>query len=226
MKCTCILLTCCIHPAMTSLLPVKNNLLPDTYGLVLCGGRSSRMGTDKSMLLYYDKPQRYNLYDMLQPFCEKVFISCNTKQAKNMEAGYAFLPDDPSYANMGPMAALLTAFTRFPQKNMLLIGCDYPFLMAVHLRRFSAYCNGERAVSFYNEQAAVYEPLLAWYPHEVFDAIKKKQEAGEYSLQHFLKSSGAVKFRPGNTKSMTSIDTYEDFINVSTRLFHERLTFF
>ena len=201
-------------------------MLPDTYGLVLCGGKSSRMGTDKSMLLYYDRPQRYHLYDMLQPFCEKVFISCNTEQAKNMEDGNDVLPDDPSYTNMGPMAALLTAFTQFPQKNMLLIGCDYPFLMAAHLHRFSDYCNGERAVSFYNEQAAVYEPLLAWYPNETFDAIKKMQEAGECSLQYFLKSSGAVKFCPGNKKSMTSIDTYEDFIKVSTQLFHERLTFF
>ncbi|MBK8495728.1 MAG: NTP transferase domain-containing protein [Chitinophagaceae bacterium] len=49
----------------------KNNIITNTYGLVLCGGNSSRMGTDKSMLQYYDKPQRYHVYDMLLPFVKR-----------------------------------------------------------------------------------------------------------------------------------------------------------
>lgn len=206
--------------------PIKDHLVPDTIGLVVCGGRSNRMGTDKSLLLYFDKPQRYHLYDMLHPFCEKVFISCNADQVKNMEPGYDVLPDHPSYSNIGPMAALLSAFKEFPQKNMLLIGCDYPFLTAVQLRQFSEYCNGSKPVCFYNEQSAVYEPLLAWYPYETFEPIKKMQEAGEYSLQHFLISVRAVKFYPAGKRSIISVDTHEDFLRVSTQLFHERLTFF
>lgn len=205
---------------------IKTQLIPDTVGLVVCGGQSSRMGSDKSLLLYYDKPQRYHVYDMLQPFCEKVFISCNDQQAKNMEPGYDLLPDHPYYINTGPMAALLSAFKEFPQKNILFIGCDYPFLTGTHLRQFSEYCNGLKPVCFYNEQSAVYEPLLAWYPCESFEPLNKMQEAGEYSLQHFLISSRAVKFYPGSKRSMISIDTHEDFIRVSTQLFHERLTFF
>lgn len=200
--------------------------MPDTIGLVVCGGQSSRMGTDKSLLLYYDKPQRYHLYDMLQPFCEKVLISCNAEQTKSMEAGYDVLPDHPSYNSIGPMAGLLTAFKEFPQKNILFIGCDYPFLTSVQLRQFSEYCNGTKPVSFYNEQSAVYEPLLAWYPYEAFDPLKKMQEAGEYSLQHFLISVRAVKFYPGSKRSIQSVDTQEDFVRVSTQLFHQRLTFF
>ncbi|HNU88274.1 MAG TPA: molybdenum cofactor guanylyltransferase [Ferruginibacter sp.] len=205
---------------------IKTHLIPGTTGLAVCGGQSSRMGTDKSLLLYHDKPQRYHLYDMLQPFCETVFISCNAEQARNMEPGYDLLPDHPSYSNTGPMAALLSAYKEFPGKNILFIGCDYPFLTGTHLRQFSEYCNGLKPVCFYNEQSAVYEPLLAWYPNESFEPLKKMQEAGEYSLQHFLISSQAVKFYPGSKRSIISIDTHEDFIKASTQLFHERLTFF
>lgn len=197
-----------------------------TYGLVLCGGKSSRMGTDKSMLRYHERPQRYHVHEMLQPFCEKVFISCNAQQAGSIEQGYEFLTDQPPFAGTGPMGALLTAFSRFPGKNMLLIGCDYPFLTVVDLRKFSAYCKGDAAVCFYNEPGDVYEPLLAWYPYCSFDELKKMQEAGEYSLQQFLKTGGAAKFNPDNKKSMTSIDNHDDFINVSNRLFRLRLTFF
>ena len=103
----------------------------------MCGGQSNRMGTDKSMLQYYNKPQRYHVYDMLLPFCEKVFISCSKQQAETVEAGYHVIPDDERYCNIGPIAGLLTAFTQFPKKNILLIGCDYPFLKATELEIFS-----------------------------------------------------------------------------------------
>jgi len=85
--------------------------IKDTYGLVMCGGHSNRMGTDKSMLQYYNKPQRYHVYDMLLPFCEKVFISCNAQQAKSVDAGYNFIEEAPIYQDFGPMAALNWPFT-------------------------------------------------------------------------------------------------------------------
>ena len=34
-------------------------------GLVICGGRSTRMGTDKSRLVYYQKPQYEHVADLL-----------------------------------------------------------------------------------------------------------------------------------------------------------------
>lgn len=211
---------------MHTLRSIKTYRIPGTIGLVVCGGQSSRMGYDKSLLLYHDKPQRYHVYNMLQPFCENVFISCNAEQAKNMEPGYDLLPDHPSYSKIGPMAALLSAFKEFPGKNILFIGCDYPLLTAVDLRSFAVYCGTDTAISFYNEQENVYDPLLAWYPYSSAEVVKNMEKSGEYSLQHFLKASGAVKFAPVNKRSMTSVDTHEDFISVSTRLFHQRLTFF
>jgi molybdenum cofactor guanylyltransferase len=190
-----------------------NVYLPDTYGLVMCGGNSSRMGTDKSLLTYYNKPQRYHVYEMLLPFCKNVFISCNQLQSANIEKGYPFLKDDDAYTDIGPMAALLTACKQFPEKNILLIGCDYPFLSATDLQQFSTYCAGENNMAaFYNEQEELYEPLLAWYPYQSFDKLKKMHHANRYSLQHFLKDNGAIKFYPQNKNSITSVDTNDEFI--------------
>lgn len=226
MKCTSILVTCITHSTMAGPGTIKSQPIPDTIGLVVCGGQSSRMGTDKSMLRYHEKPQRYHMYKMLQPLCEKVFISCRHSQADTVKAGYRVLVDDHAFKDSGPMAALLTAFRRFPKKNILFTGCDYPFLTQVDLEQFSVYCKGDTAACFYNEEASVFEPLLAWYPAQSWNVLRNMQKAGEYSLQHFLKTSGAVKFQPGNKKSMTSVDTHKDFIEISTRLFRERLTFF
>jgi molybdenum cofactor guanylyltransferase len=189
---------------------IKNTCFKNTYGLVLCGGKSSRMGTDKSLLLYYNKPQRYHVYDMLQPYCEKIYISCDKAQYNNIEAGYNAIPDNEAFSNIGPIGALLTAFTQFPEKNILLIGCDYPFLKADELELFSAMCKDIPA-SFYNQEADIYESMLAWYPYSCFEALKQMFEAKQLSLQQLLRKHNALKYLPFNKNCIKSIDTREAF---------------
>ena len=182
----------------------------NTYGLVMCGGNSNRMGTDKSMLQYFEKPQRYHVYNMLLPLCEKVFISCNNEQANNIDAGYNFIEDASLYSDIGPMAALLTAFTVHPKKNLLLIGCDYPFLTTDELDMFSILCTDIPA-SFYNKEAVIYESMLAWYPFTCFDELKRMFDAKQFSLQQLLRKNDAIKYVPTNVNSIKSIDTSEAF---------------
>lgn len=182
----------------------------DTYALVLCGGQSHRMGSDKSLLQYYDKPQRYHVYDMLMPLCEKVFISCNAQQAGTIEASYQCLPDHDSLGQIGPMGALLTAFTHYPGKNVLLVGCDYPFLKSSELELFTAQCN-DKPVSFYNNEAAIYESMIAWYPSSCFTELKTMYASKEFSLQYLLRKTGAVKYVPTDKSTIISIDTREAY---------------
>ncbi len=193
--------------------------IKDTYGLVLCGGQSNRMHTDKSMLRYYDKPQRYHVYDMLLPFCEKVFISCNEQQTKSIDADYNFIEDAPLYNDIGPMAALLSAFALHPQNSLLLIGCDYPFLKTGELEQFSLLCK-DVPVSFYNEEGVIYESMLAWYPYTCFDELKRMFEAKQFSLQQLLRKYDAIKYVPTNTNSIKSVDTTEAF-NEAYKLINE-----
>ncbi len=195
---------------MKSMEQIKNTGFPNTHALVMCGGLSKRMGNDKSMLQYYDKPQRYHVYDMLLPLCDKVFISCNKQQAKSIEAEYNFIQDDEAFADIGPMAALLTAFTQYPDKNILFIGCDYPFLCIVELQTFLNQCK-DLPAAFYNKAAEVYEPMLAWYPSICFDKLKTMFDGKQFSLQHFLKHNNAIKYLPFDISSIKSIDSSEAF---------------
>ena len=93
-------------------------------GLVLAGGKSERMGTDKSLLAYHGRPQREHLYDMLLPVCQKVFVSCNTAQNANME-----IPGiEDRFLGLGPMGGLLSAFQSAPDAAWLTVAGDMPDL--------------------------------------------------------------------------------------------------
>lgn len=192
---------------------IKN--IPNLYGIVACGGKSLRMGTDKSTLVYHDKEQRYHVYDLLEFFCEKVFISCNQNQSYILHCGYHFLSDLPSYCNSGPMAALLTAFESYPGKDIILLGCDYPLLTATELNNFIKNFMKERqAAAFYNDKEDVYEPLLAFYPYSIAETVKHAFGEGNRSLQYVLREANAVKYHPSEPAMMNSIDTMDEHIHI------------
>ncbi|WP_439555345.1 molybdenum cofactor guanylyltransferase [Dyadobacter sp.] len=183
----------------------------DLIGIVVCGGESSRMGKDKSMLTYHHKPQYEHVGDLLEDCCGKVVLSCNTRQMAHLETQYEKLPDLPEYANSGPIAALLTAFKTFPGKDFLFIGCDYPLLSMEDISSFLTSIGKEdRAAAFYNGDGK-FEPLLAWYSCEMGEILDNHYQNKDLSLQSLLRKVNARKFFPKSENAMKSVDTMEDF---------------
>ncbi len=188
-------------------------------GVVACGGKSSRMGFDKSLINYHGKAQAYHLHDMMQELCKEVWLSCNTKQSESsFEASYNQLTDHPKYAHIGPMAALLTGFSKFGRANILLIGCDYPLLEKTDLDAFAAALKNDEPAAFYNPASGFYEPLLAYYPGNSFKDLQKRYAARNFSLQAFLKEHEALQFIPQQEHSMRSIDTPIDSLAIKKQL--------
>ncbi|OJV20211.1 MAG: molybdenum cofactor guanylyltransferase [Dyadobacter sp. 50-39] len=181
------------------------------YGLVICGGESTRMGTDKSLLVYYQKPQYEHVADLLAPLCEHVVVCCNAEQHRTFRTSYPKLADLPRFAGAGPMTALLTAFAAFPGNDFLVAGCDYPYLTTDELANFLHYTNKDLPASAFYNQNAFYEPLLGWYSRSAGDALLNAFENGSHSLQRFLQGNSAGKYQPVSAQTMQSVDTIDDY---------------
>ena len=93
-------------------------------GLILVGGQSMRMGTNKSLLEYHGKPQWKYLYEIIAPFCRKTFLSCRENQ-KEIFTSEALLIDP---YEMGPMGGILSAFEQDSNEAWLVVACDMPFM--------------------------------------------------------------------------------------------------
>jgi molybdenum cofactor guanylyltransferase len=193
--------------------------MQNIYGLVVCGGRSSRMGTDKSLLDYHGKPQRYYLYDLLTKITGKVFISCNKSQSEEIPAGYNFIVDAEKYRDTGPMAALLSAFEQYPDASFLVVGCDYPFITKNDLIKLLKDNDSEWIASaYYNEKENFYEPLLGFYKNSCTSILKEYFDNGNYSINNFLKNIQAPKIMPSTPEIIKSADTFEDYQSAKARI--------
>jgi len=92
-------------------------------GLVLSGGKSTRMGKDKSLIAYHGgKPQREYVFDLLSECCDNVFTSCRKEQEipKHLNP----LPDRYDFG--GPVNGILSAFALHPDKAWLVVAVDMP----------------------------------------------------------------------------------------------------
>ena len=193
--------------------------MSSVYGLVVCGGKSTRMGTDKSMLNYHNQPQRYHLYEMLNELCERVFISCNKEQAANIPDKYAVIVDDEQYGDIGPMVALLTAFDKYPNVSFLVVGCDYPYLQKEELKRLTEVSlQFNKSTSLYNVEAKLIEPLISVYQHDIKYQLEQNFKQNKYSLRMLLEDVKAHVIEPLNYMSIISIDNLQQYQEVINKL--------
>src|SRR5690606_4610548 len=95
-------------------------------GLILAGGKSSRMGRDKSLLVFHDTPQRLHLFNLLKPLCSAVYRSC----ARDEHIPGQLKPLTDRFELVSPLSGILSAFKYHPASAWLTVAVDMPFVDA------------------------------------------------------------------------------------------------
>jgi molybdopterin-guanine dinucleotide biosynthesis protein A len=138
--------------------------IPPLYGLVLAGGKSTRMQQDKGALQYHGADQRTHVHGLLQPWCQEVYVSCNAGQVADMAGKLPYLED--RFLNLGPKGGILTALQFNPNAAWLAVACDLPFLRPETLQYLVQHRDPTKmATAFYDSDGQFPEPLLTiWEP--------------------------------------------------------------
>jgi len=97
-------------------------------GVVLAGGRASRMGgEDKGLMRLNDKPLWQHVADRLCPQVDAIVISANRNLETYRESHFPVIADTlPNYP--GPLAGMLSVIQQIPDEWFLFCPCDTPFI--------------------------------------------------------------------------------------------------
>lgn len=98
------------------------------YGLILAGGKSTRMGRDKGAMIYHNgKDQVCYLHEVLCPLVDRVFISLRSTQlTKAHLQGYNVIEDARDITS--PLNGILSAMDMFPAASWLVAAVDMPYI--------------------------------------------------------------------------------------------------
>ncbi|GAB3811951.1 molybdenum cofactor guanylyltransferase [Pontibacter rugosus] len=181
----------------------------ELYGLVLAGGKSTRMGTDKGLLDYKGMPHRDYLYQLLDNLCAKTFLGLRTEQQQETQE-QPVIWDDEYY--QGPFRSLLSAHKAYPDKAWLVVACDLPFLTDQAITKLiEARDAAKPATAYYNEESGFLEPLIAiWEPEALEQALLYAAD-GNRCPRKFLMSQDIKQLPVKQGQELVNANYPEDY---------------
>jgi molybdopterin-guanine dinucleotide biosynthesis protein A len=183
--------------------------IPELNGLVLAGGRSTRMGQDKGLINWHGKPQREYMADLLMPYCQKVFISCRADQKEEIEqGGYSALHD--IHTDSGPLGAILSAFEQNENAAWLVVACDLPLMDKQHLEFLCAHRNQAVMATAFAGTDGLPEPLITIWEPTAYPVLKTSLTAGLLSARSALLKNEITLLSPVHQRALSNVNSPEE----------------
>ncbi|AGA78147.1 NTP transferase domain-containing protein [Echinicola vietnamensis] len=188
------------------------------YGLVLAGGKSSRMGQDKGELQYYRTNHRSYLYHTLRELCPKTFVSCRADQENIINSGLNYVLDEDQFK--GPLNGILSAHHQYPDKAWLVVAVDLPHIHEESLRALVKQRQPQKHATVYaTHESKLPEPLIGiWEPKGLIEAKKFMNESGKSCPRKFLINSDVHLIYPENDLELFNANFPEDYEMAKSRI--------
>ena len=178
-------------------------------GLVLAGGKGSRMQADKGLIFYHDLPQREYLYKMISDMGLPAYLSLRTDQAAAVAEDMAVVPD--TFSDLGPYGAILSAFRSDPNSAWLSVACDLPLLKEEHLRQLILRRNPSKmATAYYNPTTNFPEPLITLWEPKAYPVLLQFLAQGYSCPRKALINSEVEIIAAGDPAFMMNANTPEE----------------
>ena len=192
-------------------------------GLVLAGGRSSRMGTDKAALVHPDgRTLARRCHDLLvEAGCQTVALSLRHDQ--ELPPGFADLPRvmlvrDAEGMSQGPLCGMLAAMRLRPEANWLMLACDLPRLDLATLTHLVASKRpDEPFLSYRSEFDNLPEPLCALYGATALPILEQSQAEGVRCPRKPLIRHACRLLEPLTPRALDNANTPADWTTAITR---------
>lgn len=189
--------------------------MKQVVGVILAGGKSSRMGQDKSAVIFDGKSLLQNMTTILsQTHVSKVVINCNIAIDEQTNPPFIYIKDIIS--NKGPLSGIHTALVNFPDAHLLIVPVDIPLMTSRSLNaliltgqsherncRFAPFSVDDEA----NTPQASNLPLFIYNDCQSLRVVEQTLLQGQhYSVFNFCKQFPLFEVPIGSDIELTNVN--------------------
>lgn len=184
---------------------------------ILAGGKSSRMGTDKGLLLFEGKAMIQYVIEQLQPFFDKLVIVSNNPEYEKF--GLEVIPD--LIKDIGPAGGIYTALKHSDSPLNFMVSCDMPFITKEAIAFILKKADENQIVLLENQGKL--EPLFGVYAKDCDAVWLKLIQQNTIKLQKMVSYFNLKTIPVENNEIFKesffkNINTKEDFDNALNRI--------
>jgi molybdopterin-guanine dinucleotide biosynthesis protein A len=188
------------------------------FGLVLAGGASTRMRTDKATLDYHGQPQLQWAFELLSKFCTTTFVSVRPDQRDDeTRATYPQIVD--RQPGTGPIAGISAALLAHPKAAWLVLACDLPFVNERTLKYLIAARDPQRVATAYrSSHDGLPEPLCAIWEPAARDPLSAYMATGKQCPRKFLINADVALLDLPDARALDNVNTPEEYGSVMSTM--------
>ena len=158
-------------------MPYRKNI----SAIILAGGRSSRMGTDKGLILFNGRPLVTYVLNVLQSLeFREIFII--TQNAAYKKFGYPCFPD--LVQDKGPLGGICAGLSHATLNKSLILGCDMPFISEQMIMELVNTSGPEDVLLTHHH--GMPEPLCSIYDQRCLEHFSSRIELGQLKITDAL----------------------------------------
>jgi molybdopterin-guanine dinucleotide biosynthesis protein A len=190
-------------------------------GIILAGGQSTRMGSNKALLPVDGKPLLRHLAErMLALGMRRIIVACGTEdRGREYRALLQGLAGDVGLAadrfpDCGPLAGLHAALSAMPEDGYgFAMACDMPVISETLFERMRRAA--EEAARCPQLIRTALQPFHALYHTSAVGELERRLERGDLRVMPLLGALLTIEMAP-------TADEEEAFVNLNTRELYER----
>jgi molybdenum cofactor guanylyltransferase len=173
-----------------SLLPPAGDRHEDVTGVVLAGGRATRMGgVDKGLVPVKGRPMILWVIDVLRPQVGDVLVNANRNLERYREFGCPVI-DDGDREFRGPLAGIASGLRAAQSQYVAFAPCDSPLVcgdLVTRLRAALSLQNTRIAVAHDGERL---QPVFALLERALLDDLMRYLDSGERKIDRWYAEHG------------------------------------
>lgn len=193
-----------------------SGIIPHTTGVILAGGESRRMGSDKSLLALSGERFIERSYQLMASLFSEVLIVTNSPDL------YADIPCrkvPDVYRGKGALAGIHAGLHHASQSQIFVVACDMPYLQPELIRHI---CQENSAAEVYIPRSShSLEPLHACYRKSCLPAMEEVLDNDGRRIIEFFPAVNVVEIPEQNWKrfdpqglSFHNINTPQDYFSL------------